>query len=323
MPFQDLSIRRKVTAVIMLTSITAMLFTAAAFMIYDYMSHKRQMVHNLSISSSMIAESSSVMLAFPSQAEANAVLARLRADEHIVAAGLYNANGQLFARYPADLEERAFPSSPGKAGPEFSNEYLTYYQPVTEGEKWYGTLYVKSDLKALKDRLRLYGTVALLVLLSSIVVALVLSNALQRGISSPILALADTARIVSERRDYSVRAPKTSGDELGLLTEAFNHMLTRIQQQTVALREGEERLRLALEASRTSTWVWDTKTDTLTWDQPWDDATSSSESRRAVFAGKFERFLDLIHLDDRNAKAGPTGGGGRLHRLRHQLVCRL
>src|SRR5436190_17216903 len=130
MPFQDLPIRKKVTAVIMLTSITAMLFTAAAFMVYDYMTHKREMVHNLSISSSMIAESSSVMLAFPSQSEANAVLARLRADEHIVAAALYNANGQLFARYPADWEDRAFPPSPRRAGPEFVDQYLTYYQPV-------------------------------------------------------------------------------------------------------------------------------------------------------------------------------------------------
>src|SRR5438045_2675023 len=105
MPFQDLPIRRKVTAVIMLTSITAMLFTAAAFMVYDYRTHKREMVHSLSISSSMIAESSSVMLAFPSQSEANTLLASLhRADEHIVAAALYNANGQLFARYPADSD---------------------------------------------------------------------------------------------------------------------------------------------------------------------------------------------------------------------------
>ena len=61
-------------------------------------------------------------------------------------------------------------------------------------------------------------------------VALALSNALQQRISQPILALADTARVISERRDYSVRAQKLSGDEVGLLTDAFNKMLTRIQK---------------------------------------------------------------------------------------------
>src|SRR5204863_5496522 len=111
--------------------------------------------------------------------------------------------------------------------------------------------------------------------------------------SSPILALADTARIVSERRDYSVRAPKTSQDELGLLTDAFNQMLTRIQEQTVALSEGEERLRLALEASRTGTWLWDVKTDKLTWDRPWDEkAPGPFGAKAGVFGGKFESFLD-------------------------------
>jgi len=69
------------------------------------------------------------------------------------------------------------------------------------------------------------------VLFGSVLVALALSHALQLGaLPSPILALANTARIVSERRDYSVRAPKSGNDELGLLTEAFNQMLTRIQQ---------------------------------------------------------------------------------------------
>jgi PAS domain S-box-containing protein len=300
MLFQDLPIRRKVTAVIMLTSITAMLFTAAAFMVYDYMTHRREMIHNLSISSSMIAESSSVMLAFPSLEEANTVLGRLRADEHIVAAALYNASGQLFARYPSDLPDQAFPSAPGKTGSEFVGQHLIYYQPVTEGEKWYGTLFVKSDLRALNDRLRLYGTVTLLVFITSILLALVLSNALQRGISSPILALADTAKIVSERRDYSVRAPKTGRDELGLLTEAFNHMLTRIEEQTVALREGEERLRLALEASRTGTWLWHVKTNNLTWDRPWDENTPGPLGLKGgVFVGSLETFLDLIQPEDR------------------------
>ncbi len=300
MAFQDLPIRRKMTAVIMLTSITAMLFSATAFMVYDYVTHRREMVYNLSISSSMIADSSSVMLAFPSASEADAVLARLGADRHIVAAALYDGNGKLFARYPTNLSANAFPSVPGKSGPEFVRQHLTYFQPVTEGDKQYGTLFVRSDLRALDARVRLYGLVALLVLITSILVALVLSNALQRGISMPILALAHTAKIISERGDYSVRAPKTSRDELGLLTDAFNQMLTRIQEQTVALSESEERLRLALEASRTGIWLWDVESGKLTWDRPWDETVSKSFGPKGgVFAGTFESFLDLIQPDDR------------------------
>jgi light-regulated signal transduction histidine kinase (bacteriophytochrome) len=44
--------------------------------------------------------------------------------------------------------------------------------------------------------------------------------------------LAETAKAISDRKDYSVRATKLSEDEIGLLTEAFNHMLARIEEQT-------------------------------------------------------------------------------------------
>ena len=67
----------------------------------------------------------------------------------------------------------------------------------------------------------------------------VLSRTLQRKISGPILALAGIAREVSERRDYSVRAEKQGGAELGLLTDAFNQMLEQIQELN---RELEQRV---------------------------------------------------------------------------------
>src|SRR5207249_4278182 len=107
--------------------------------------------------------------------------------------------------------------------------YMIFFRPVAEGDQRSGTLYVKADLGSLSHRSRLYGGIALLVLLGSAAVVLAISNSLQQRISSPILALAATAKVISERRDYSVRARKMSGDELGFLTDAFNQMLTRIE----------------------------------------------------------------------------------------------
>jgi signal transduction histidine kinase len=90
-----------------------------------------------------------------------------------------------------------------------------------------------------------YGKIALLVLATSFIVAFLLSSALQKTISRPITSLAETARIISEKNDYSVRAKKESEDEIGLLTDAFNLMLTEIQEQ-------QSRLRKALEDTRSS-----------------------------------------------------------------------
>jgi len=78
--------------------------------------------------------------------------------------------------------------------------------------------------------------------LGSALVALGVSSALQRRVTDPILALVRSARMVSDRADLSVRAPKTSGDELGLLTDSFNAMLARIQEHTEERKRVEDSL---------------------------------------------------------------------------------
>jgi signal transduction histidine kinase len=105
------------------------------------------------------------------------------------------------------------------------------------GNERFGTLYLNSDMEAMDERMRLYAGIAALVVLLASSVAYVLSRTLQRQISQPIMALAGTARAISDRRDYSVRARKHGEDELGMLTDAFNHMLTQIQEQNELLEK--------------------------------------------------------------------------------------
>jgi signal transduction histidine kinase len=87
------------------------------------------------------------------------------------------------------------------------------------------------------ERLRLYGLIVALVVSLSFLLAYLLSKILQKSISKPVLALAETAKVISNDKDYSVRAVKTGNDEVGALTDAFNNMLVQIQDQTRALQE--------------------------------------------------------------------------------------
>ena len=71
--------------------------------------------------------------------------------------------------------------------------------------------------------------------------AVLVATRLQRIVSMPILELAATAKNVSEKRDYTLRAGKHSEDEIGAAVDAFNQMLDRIEQGDVAVRRaGEE-----------------------------------------------------------------------------------
>ncbi len=180
----------------------------------------------------IIAANTTASLAFANVADARELLSALRVDPHIVAAVLYDKGGHEFAAYPANVAADAVPTVPGPDGYRFERGLLIGFQPVVQaGSQRLGTLYLASDLKAIYDTFRLSGVIGLAVLAVALLAAYLLSRVLQGTISQPILALAETAKAVSTRQDYSVRAPQLGADELGALTDAFNQMLGRIAEQ--------------------------------------------------------------------------------------------
>jgi PAS domain S-box-containing protein len=239
MGIQDQSIKRKTMAVIMLTSVAVLVLTVVAFTAYDLVTYRQNLVQGLSATAAIMADHSGPALASRDEKDARATLASLQADRRILAAALYDSQGKLFIGYPAQAPVSTFPKPPDKSGHRFEGGRLVLFEPVVEGGKRVGMLFLESDLHTLYARLRFYGGVALLVLFGSALVALAISNTLQQRVTRPILALAEVAKAVSERGDYSIRAQKVSSDETGLLTEAFNGMLARIEEQTEALRKDE------------------------------------------------------------------------------------
>jgi len=105
-----------------------------------------------------------------------------------------------------------------------------------------GTVYVESSLSEVWGRLRVRFLTIAGVFLVAALAALALSSVLQGLISRPVLHLSETARAVSERNDYSLRAEKQSSDELGHLVDAFNQMLSQIDERDTALLAAKEDL---------------------------------------------------------------------------------
>src|SRR5881398_1307881 len=232
MSVRDWPIKRKLTAILVVISGLVLLLTSAAFAGYQYWSLRQTTRDALSVRGRIIAANSTASLAFSNEHDARELLSALRADPHIVAAVLYDKVGHVFAAYPADVAGNAVPAAPGPDGYRFERGRLIGFQPVEEaGSQRLGTLYLASDLEAVYDTLRLSVVIGLAVMGVALLAAYLLSMVLQGTISQPILALAETAKAVSTRQDYSVRAPKLGEDELGALTDAFNQMLGRIEDQ--------------------------------------------------------------------------------------------
>jgi len=259
-------IRRQLMVMMLVTSGTALLLTVAAFLAYDIVTFRQSAVRNIATLSEVIAANSTAALAFDIPEDATEVLSSLDAEPSIVAASLYSSDGRLFARYPADAPDDVFPTHPSADGFLFRNNRLDGFQPVVQnGTTRLGTLYLRSDIRALYERLLLYGIVAVFVLAASLAVAYVTSRRMQKQISQPLLALARTASAVSERRDYSVRAGHGEGLEIGRLTDAFNHMLAQIQGQDLQLRESEHRVRAVLDSALSAVVVIDGASRIVDW----------------------------------------------------------
>jgi signal transduction histidine kinase len=234
---RDLSIRRQLTAIIMATSTTALFLACTAFVLHDIANFRRQLVLDLSTLAKIIGSNSAAAILFDDSRRAEETLAALEAEEHVIWACIFNNQGERLAGYVRGGGTVDCPAAPRAPWHRFTGDDLRLAIPVFWDGEAVGTVLLDSDLKELQERLARYAAIGALVLLASSLVALVLSSKLQRVISGPILQLVQTARIVSGRKDFSVRAGRVRGEELGLLVDAFNEMLEQIQLREESLVE--------------------------------------------------------------------------------------
>ena len=246
MTFRDLSIKRKLILMTMLTSSLALLFSSVSFLLYDLIAFRNLLTHDLTTEAQIIGYNSAAAMAFRDEAAATATLSALTAKGDIVAAVLYGPNGQMFAHY--FRQSRTLPlvalGCSAEKNYRFEEQYLEVCHEVKLNGDRVGTLLLQSDMRQWSMRARRYATICLVFALMSVFLALLVSSRLQRVISEPIMHLQDTMKRVSANKNYEVRAVKSSSDEIGNLIDGFNAMLSDIQQRDQALRGANEELQV-------------------------------------------------------------------------------
>ena len=246
--FQDISIKRKLTAIIMIASTVALLLVSAGFVTYDWVTFRKSMERDLSTLAGVIGNESTAAVTYQDQSRSKEILDGLSAEKHIVAAALYDKDGHLLATYSASKSAEGFvPSRPEQVSMYFQTDALVLFHKINLDGELAGTLYLKSDLQEIHDRFKRYAVIILLFMVASWVLTLLLSALLQRVISRPIFHLAETARTVSDRKEYSVRATKHGKDELGQLIDGFNEMLDQIQRRDTDLQQAHDDLEVRVE----------------------------------------------------------------------------
>src|SRR5438132_809981 len=210
---RDLSIKRKLTLIIMLISSVAVLLACVSFISYDLIASRRAMVRDLRTQAEMIGINSTAALTFNDQQSAQEILTALAAKPQIISACIYKDDDEPFAKYLRGSESAGFsPPEPQPDGSRFGDHTVVLFQRIILDGEMAGTVYVESDLQELHSRLKRYAEIVAITMAGSLCVAFLLSSKLQRVISEPILHLAQTAKVVSTDRNYAIRAESRSLD---------------------------------------------------------------------------------------------------------------
>ena len=225
---RDLPIRRKLVVILTIATGGALLLAGAGLLTLDFFRFRYEMVTDMETLAEIVAQNSTAAIRFHDRPTAKEILSALDAKSSVLGACVYDEQETLFEKWTREGADPVFPPRPGPEGHTFRRGTLTLFEPaILDGER-VGTVYLESSMSEVWTRLRFRFLTMATVFLVSALAALALSADLQGLISRPVLHLADTARAVSERNDYSLRAEKQSSDELGRLVDAFNQMLSQI-----------------------------------------------------------------------------------------------
>ncbi|TAK40825.1 MAG: HAMP domain-containing protein [Betaproteobacteria bacterium] len=229
-PLASRSVQQKLLGVVLLATVAALLVAIVAMVGYDLRLYHKSWIADLTTQAELLGRTSGPALAFDDARVAQENLELLRYRPKVRAAAIYNAKGRLFASF-VNEGGGEFPRLPEADGVRIEGDDLIVVKRIVNEREILGTVYLRAAYE-LYERLAGYLGIAALVMAAALAVAYLLSRQLQRAVTRPLLAIADVAREVTEKRNYSLRAQKLSQDEIGLLAESFNTMLAEIERAT-------------------------------------------------------------------------------------------
>jgi signal transduction histidine kinase/FixJ family two-component response regulator len=229
------SVRAKLLALMLATTGVALLVAMTALVVYDVRAYHERWVADLTTQAEILGRSSLAALAFDDRRTAFENLQLLRARPAIRAAAIYDESGLLFAAYSRAGSRTNIPEPPPTSGqPQVEEGELALFHRIVDGGRQRGTVYIRAQYE-IAERLADYVSILAIVMALSMLAALLTSVWLQREITRPIVNIAEVAHEVMDRRDFSLRARKTTQDEIGYLVDAFNNMLAEIGRRAEAL----------------------------------------------------------------------------------------
>ncbi len=246
------SIKQKLVAMILATVTSVLLLSLVLFIIVEIRTTHTETVTRLQALASLLGANSSTALDFHDTQTADDILSTLNTQSEIIQASIHFPDGRVFAEYKS-TESRIAATHP--LFNLLSPNLIEIQQPIRLNDEAIGYFRITGDLRNAEERLFKQSLLFFGVFIVSMLFALALSNHFQRIVSVPIRQLRSYMEEVATNRNFSIRAERTSNDELGDLVDGFNDMLNRIETYEKELTTYQQDLEF-LVAERTQELEW-------------------------------------------------------------------
>jgi PAS domain S-box-containing protein len=245
------------------TTAIALAAAGAALLFTDLRDNRAAWASDLGTEAAILSLAVQPALSFNDREGAQRNLNALQARASVRAAALYSADGRLFAQYVRPEE----PPAPAQLasfapGTRIDGGRVELQRQVIQGGETLGTIYLRAQYDV-SGRVRAYLSVLGAVLGLGLIAALLASSWLHRVVSRPMESMANAARQIVEKRDYSFRATRHTSDEIGVVVDAFNDMLDEVQARSRALETSEKLYRAIGESINYGVWVADAEGRTI------------------------------------------------------------
>ncbi|MCP5053207.1 MAG: response regulator, partial [bacterium] len=249
--FRGFSIKHKLIAMILLVTFFAIASGFGLVIYSNIKTFKIEMKDNFIAQAERTGRNCAAALSFDSKDTADQELQGLKSLTPIIAAAVYNSEGDRFSTFnkkdlPPEvtlLPDRMIMSK--KPEVEFRGDFLYIRLPLSNSGEESGTIYMKVSTQVLDERIGNSLLTLSIWMLGLLVISYFIAGRLQRVISGPVLDLASVSRTISQDKNYSLRVQKKGNDEIGMLYDEFNNMLKELQDHNTERDRVEGKLKKA------------------------------------------------------------------------------
>ncbi|MBE0500457.1 MAG: response regulator [Desulfuromonadales bacterium] len=273
-------LKQKLISIIMLTSLIVLFLASGSSILSEVFSYQQSMVNRLTTTAGIIGINAQPAITLKKNQIAKQILASLASEPDIMAAYILSAKGDPIAHY---LGRGDLGNNPDKklelnrneilqvirdktSHHRFDSDRLNLFSPIITTDGLHGIVVLQANLSRLYQSVYHIVAASFAVFMLLALIAYFLSARMQLIISRPINELAEIMASVSAKKDFSLRAKKTTNDEIGALILGFNSMLEQIElrddqleahrqnlealvhQRTLSIQEKNAELQVAINA---------------------------------------------------------------------------